>query len=77
MRYGYPVAARMLGGQLTIQMRDRDVVLGPRELFVVPRGAEHCPRADTETALLLFEPRDAVNTGDVSGELTAEVETLA
>jgi len=30
---------------------DRDVVLGPRELFVVPRGTEHCPRADTETAL--------------------------
>jgi len=28
----------VLGGQLTIQMRDRDVVLGPRELFVVPRG---------------------------------------
>ena len=45
MRYGYPVAALMLGGQLTIQMRDRDVVLGPRELFIVPRGAEHCPRA--------------------------------
>jgi len=67
----------VLGGQLTIQMRDRDVVLGPRELFVVPRGAEHCPRADTETALLLFEPSDGVNTGDVGGELTAEVETLA
>ena len=30
-----------------------------------------------ETALLLFESRDAVNTSDVSGELTAEVETLA
>jgi mannose-6-phosphate isomerase-like protein (cupin superfamily) len=33
----------VLGGQLTIQMRDRDVVLGPRELFVVPRGVEYCP----------------------------------
>ena len=39
--------------------------------------AEHCPRADTETALLLFEPRDVVSTGDVGGDLTAEVETLA
>ena len=35
----------VLDGQLTIQMRDRDVTLGPRELFVVPRGVEHCPRA--------------------------------
>jgi len=67
----------VLGGQLTIQLRDRDVVLRPRELFVVPRGTEHCPRADTETALLLFEPSDVVNTGDACGELTAEVEPLA
>jgi mannose-6-phosphate isomerase-like protein (cupin superfamily) len=57
-------------------MRDRDVVLGPRELFVVPRGAEHCPRADTETAVLLLEPSSAVNTGDAGGKFTAEVETL-
>jgi mannose-6-phosphate isomerase-like protein (cupin superfamily) len=67
----------VLGGRLTIQMRDRDVVLEPRELFVVPRGVEHCPRADTETALLLFEPGDVVNTGDAGGDLTAEVEPLA
>jgi mannose-6-phosphate isomerase-like protein (cupin superfamily) len=34
----------VLDGELTIQMRDRNVVLGPRELFVVSRGVEHCPR---------------------------------
>jgi len=67
----------VLAGQLTIQLRDRDVVLGPRELFVVPRGVEHCPRADAETALLLFEPSSVVNTGDAGGELTAEVERLS
>ena len=67
----------VLDGQLTIQMRDRDVVLGPRELFVVPRGIEHCPRADAETAVLLLEPGSVVNTGDAGGELTAEVEELA
>jgi len=67
----------VLDGQLTIQMRDRDVVLRPRELFVVPRGVEHCPRADAETALLLLEPGTVINTGDAGGELTAEVEELA
>ena len=46
----------VIDGQLTIQMRDRNVVLAPRELFVVPRGVEHCPRADVETAVLLLEP---------------------
>jgi mannose-6-phosphate isomerase-like protein (cupin superfamily) len=67
----------VLSGQLTIQMRDGNVVLAPRELFVVPRGVEHCPRADTETAVLLFEPGTVINTGDAGGELTAKVEELA
>ena len=67
----------VLDGQLTIQMRDRDVVLGPRELFVVPRGVEHSPRADAKTAVLMLEPGSVVNTGDAGGELTAEVEELA
>jgi mannose-6-phosphate isomerase-like protein (cupin superfamily) len=53
----------VLGGRLTIQMPDRDAVLGPRELFVVPRGVEHGPRADAETAVLLFEPGTVINTG--------------
>ncbi len=66
----------VLDGRLIIQMRDRDVVLGPRELFVVPRGVEHCPRADDETAVLLFEPGTVINTGDAGGELTAEVQEL-
>jgi mannose-6-phosphate isomerase-like protein (cupin superfamily) len=66
----------VLDGELTLQLRDRDVVLGPRELFVVPRGVEHCPRAEIETALMLLEPSSVVNTGDAGGELTAEVETL-
>jgi mannose-6-phosphate isomerase-like protein (cupin superfamily) len=66
----------VLSGEMTIQMRDRNVILGPGELFVVPRGSEHCPRADIETAVLLLEPSSVVNTGDAGGELTADVETL-
>jgi mannose-6-phosphate isomerase-like protein (cupin superfamily) len=62
----------VLAGRLTIQLRDRDdVELGPGELFVVPRGVEHCPRADEEAHVLLIEPRGTVNTGDAGGELTA------
>src|SRR6476469_4635839 len=58
-------------GTLTIQLRDRDVTLGPGQLFVVPRGVEHCPRADGEVKALLLEPAGVVNTGDAGGELTA------
>ncbi len=59
-------------GHLTIHLRDRDVELDEGELFVVPRGVEHCPEAREETHVLLIEPRDTVNTGDAGGELTAE-----
>jgi mannose-6-phosphate isomerase-like protein (cupin superfamily) len=62
----------VLSGRLTIQLRDRDVLLGPGELFVVPRGVEHCPRAEEETHVLLIEPRETVNTGDAGGEKTVE-----
>ena len=39
----------VVSGCLTIQLRDGDVELGPNDLYVVPRGVEHCPRADEET----------------------------
>jgi mannose-6-phosphate isomerase-like protein (cupin superfamily) len=58
-------------GRLTIQLRDRDVQLEEGELFVVPRGVEHCPRADDEAQILLIEPVGTVNTGDAGGPLTA------
>ncbi len=62
----------VLKGRLTIQLRDRDVELNEGELFVVPRGVEHCPKADEEAHVLLIEPRGTVNTGDAGGALTAE-----
>ncbi len=62
----------VLDGRLTIQMRDGDVVLGPGELYVVPRGVEHCPKADVETHLLLIEPAGTPNTGD---HATAAIKT--
>ncbi|MEP3435348.1 MAG: cupin domain-containing protein [Hoeflea sp.] len=54
----------VLSGRLTIQMRDGDVVLGPGEMYVVPKGVEHCPRADEETHLVIIEPAGTPNTGD-------------
>jgi mannose-6-phosphate isomerase-like protein (cupin superfamily) len=54
----------VLRGRLTIEMRDGAVSLGPGELFVVPRGIEHCPVAEEETELLLIEPAGTPNTGD-------------
>ena len=60
----------VLHGRLTIEMRDSDVVLGPGELFVVPKGVEHRPVAHGEVHLLLLEPAGTPNTGD---ETTAAI----
>ncbi len=54
----------ILKGRLTIGLRDREVVLGSGELFVVPRGVEHQPFAEEETHLLLIEPGGTPNTGN-------------
>ncbi len=56
----------VLKGSLTIRMREGDAVLGPGELFVVPKGVEHCPVAEDEVHLLLIEPAGTPNTGDVA-----------
>jgi mannose-6-phosphate isomerase-like protein (cupin superfamily) len=56
----------VLKGRLTIRMRDGDVTLGPGEMFVVPKGVEHCPVAEDEAHLLLIEPAGTPNTGDAS-----------
>jgi mannose-6-phosphate isomerase-like protein (cupin superfamily) len=54
----------VVSGRLVIQLRDADVELGPGELYVVPRGVEHCPRADDEAHVVLIERTGTPNTGD-------------
>ena len=59
-------------GHLTIHLRDRDIELDEGELFVVPKGVEHCPEASEEAHVLLIEPEETLNTGDAGGAMTAE-----
>lgn len=66
----------VVSGRITIQLRDEDVVLGPNDVFVVPKGVEHCPKASEDAHVILFEPKGTVNTGDAGGEMTAEVQEL-
>jgi mannose-6-phosphate isomerase-like protein (cupin superfamily) len=57
-------------GRLVIRLRDGEVVLGPGEFAVVPRGVEHQPVAEEECHVLLFEPATTVNTGQVEDART-------
>ncbi|MFJ1259589.1 cupin domain-containing protein [Cupriavidus sp. CuC1] len=61
----------VLEGTLRIDFRDGQVRLSAGEMFVVPKGVEHKPFAETEVKLLLIEPRGVVNTGEAGGERTA------
>lgn len=54
----------VLSGQVTIQQRDGNITLNAGELYVVPKGVEHCPMAAEEAAILLIEPKGTPNTGD-------------
>ena len=61
----------VLSGSLTLRMDDRDVDLGPGQLYVVPRGVRHQPVSADGAQILLFEPSSTVNTGDAPGPMTA------
>ncbi|NOU52517.1 cupin domain-containing protein [Pseudoalteromonas sp. JBTF-M23] len=57
-------------GQLTLQLKDEDIVLNPGEMYVVPKGVEHCPKATPDTHFLMVEPASTAHTGSVESELT-------
>ncbi|MDL1892978.1 cupin domain-containing protein [Sphingobacteriales bacterium CHB3] len=59
-------------GTLTIKFRDKDIVLNEGEMIVVPKGVEHKPVAENEVWLMLFEPIQTLNTGNVENERTVE-----
>lgn len=41
-------------GHLTIQLREKNIELFKDEMFIVPKGVEHCPKANEETAFLIM-----------------------
>ena len=63
----------VIHGRLCIEFRDRDVWVDKGEFLIVPRGVKHRPVADEEAHIMLFEPADTLNTGNVEGELTQKV----
>ena len=66
----------VLKGTFHVRFRDGEVALGPGEFIVVPRGVEHCPYAEEEVHVMLFEPKTTVNTGSAGGERTYEAKPI-
>lgn len=57
-----------LRGNFRIEFRDKTVELNEGEFVIVPRGVEHRPVAETEVEVLLFEPAQLLNTGNIVDE---------
>ena len=55
-------------GRFRVEFCDRVVDMGPGEFVVVPRGVEHRTAADQEAEVLIFEPAEILNTGNVVDE---------
>jgi mannose-6-phosphate isomerase-like protein (cupin superfamily) len=60
----------VIRGSFEMQFRDRVETLNEGEFIIVPRGVEHCPRAENEVHVLLFEPASTLNTGEAESDLT-------
>ncbi len=52
-------------GSFRIEFRDKTVELSEGEFVIVPKGVEHRPVAESEVEVLLFEPAQLLNTGNV------------
>lgn len=60
----------VIKGELKIAFRDKTVTLVENEILIVPKGVEHKPIADEEVWIMLFEPKETLNTGNASSLLT-------
>ncbi len=62
-------------GRFRMDYRDeqnstRETWIEEGEMIIVPRSVEHCPVAEEECHVLLFEPASTLNTGNVEDEFT-------
>jgi len=62
----------VMKGDLIIELRDQTITLTEGEMYIVPKGVEHKPIAHNECQILLIEPRNTINTGEVGGQRTAD-----
>ncbi|MEO9575527.1 MAG: cupin domain-containing protein [Tateyamaria sp.] len=54
----------VLDGEMVMDVEDASHTVKAGELFIVPKGVTHRPRAETECKVLLIEPKGVPNTGD-------------
>jgi mannose-6-phosphate isomerase-like protein (cupin superfamily) len=64
----------ILRGRLRIELRDGAVTLDAGQMFIVPKGVEHCPVAEQECLLMLIERKTTAHSGDTVNEHTRSLD---
>ena len=54
----------VIDGSFTMKLRDGDILIKQGEFIIIPQGIEHCPSAENEVQVMLFEKAGTLNTGD-------------
>jgi mannose-6-phosphate isomerase-like protein (cupin superfamily) len=62
----------VIKGHLIIHFKDRDVYINEGEFIIIPHLLEHKPEAPEEVEIVLIEPKETLNTGNVKTDKTVE-----
>ncbi|DAC50884.1 MAG TPA: cupin domain-containing protein [Candidatus Thalassarchaeaceae archaeon] len=61
----------VIEGKMKIEFEEKIVELNEGEMYVVPKGVNHKPFAESECKIMIIEPSGVVNTGNIESDLTA------
>lgn len=64
----------VIQGAMRIDLEHGSVALKQGELYVVPKGARHCPVAEQECLILLIEKKTTAHGGDSGNAKTRSID---
>lgn len=62
----------VIKGVLKMDYGNRILTINEGEFVIIPKGTEHRPMAESEAQLLLFEPKNTLNTGNTRNVFTVD-----
>ncbi|MEM7551325.1 MAG: cupin domain-containing protein [Bacteroidota bacterium] len=62
----------VLKGEMHLHFKENTINLKKGEMYTVPKGIEHKPEAPEECWIMMFEPKETLNTGSTQSEMTRE-----
>jgi len=60
----------VIKGTLFIKLKDEIIELNTGEFVIIPKGVDHQPYANEEVSVMLFEPKNTLNTGNITNTFT-------